>query len=265
MREMLQRPDTLWDAPRLASPHTQADKAARVRRMFDGIAPTYELVNRLASAGRDRYWRREMVRLAALRPDDILLDIACGTGDVARAFAAATTPPQQILGLDFSLPMLAVAAATDQRAPRDTAGPRTAFCQADALHLPLPDASVSITTCAFGIRNFQDLPRGLGEMHRVLRPGGRTVILEFTVPQRPLLRRIYLFYLQHLLPRLAALVSRDRSGAYRYLPSSVVSFASGEAICASLRAAGFTSVSSIALTCGIVSIYVGVKASGPGS
>jgi demethylmenaquinone methyltransferase/2-methoxy-6-polyprenyl-1,4-benzoquinol methylase len=246
------RTEIVWDEPRLDSPHTQQDKAERVRKMFDQIAPTYELVNSLASAGRDTFWRRQMVRLAEVRPDDILLDIACGTGDVARTFAAATTRPKQIIGLDFSLPMLL------QANHRPIDGGR--FCQGDALRLPVADGSVSIVSCAFGIRNFQNLAAGLAEMHRVLGRNGRAVILEFSVPSHPLFRRLYLFYIRRVMPWLATLISRDRSGAYRYLPRSVVSFDGRDAILSTLKNAGFTRVTAYPFSFGIVAIYVACKA-----
>ena len=249
--ERLQREDLQWDDVRLNSPHTQADKSRRVQRMFDAIAPTYELVNSVASGGRDKYWRREMVRLAAVRPDDVLLDLACGTGDVARTFAAANVRPRHIIGADFSGSMLRVAAT------RPIAG--GSFVQADALHIPLPDAGVSLVTCAFGIRNFQDLSAGLREMYRVLRPGGRAVILEFSLPRPGLLRTLYFFYIHRIMPMAATWISRDRSGAYRYLPRSVVSFPESSEILAALTAAGFTTAAVHPKTLGIVSIYVAAK------
>lgn len=242
----------LWDAERLASPHTQRDKHSRVRTMFDAIAPTYERVNRLSSAGRDGYWRRRMVELAEVRPDDVLLDIACGTGDVARAFAGAAVRPARVIGADFSLPMLEQAVARPIERGR--------FCLADALRLPLADSSVSMTTCAFGIRNFQNLLQGLMEMHRVLQPGGRAVILEFSVPRMPILRQAYLFYIRRLMPIVATWISRDRTGAYRYLPSSVLSFQGREEIIAAFRSAGFSRVSVHPLTFGIVSVYLAHRA-----
>jgi demethylmenaquinone methyltransferase/2-methoxy-6-polyprenyl-1,4-benzoquinol methylase len=238
----------VWDEQRLAAPHAQADKSRRVRWMFDSIAPTYELINTLASMGRDRAWRRKMLRLARVRPDDVMLDIACGTGDVARTFAAAAVRPARIIGADFSLPMVSRAAAR----PIDGA----AFCQGDALRLPLADASVSIVTCAFGIRNFQDLGAGLREMHRVLRPGGRALVLEFSIPRAPLLRQLYFVYFRKVLSALATWVSGDRTGAYRYLPHSVLSFQGREEIISLLASAGFEDVSGHAMTLGIVTVYV---------
>lgn len=253
--------EVLWDDERLTAVHAQADKARRVRRMFDAIAPCYELVNTLASAGRDRHWRRAMVRLAKVQSDDVLLDVACGTGDVARTFAVGlgrVARPGRIIGVDFSAPMLARAMARPIAAG--------VFLQGDALRLPIADQSVSIVTCAFGIRNFQDLPAGLAEMYRVLRDQGRAIILEFSVPSRPVVRGLYLFYVTQLMPAIAALISRDRTGAYRYLPSSVLSFDRSEMIADHLRQVGFNEVTVHPRSGGIVSIYVAMKnASAPGT
>lgn len=219
--------------------------------MFNAIAPTYELVNRLASMGCDRYWRREMVQLANVRQDDDLLDIACGTGDVVRTFAAAAIRPRRIFGVDFARQMLR------QAVRRRSVG--AVLLQGDAHTLPVADCSVSIVTCAFGIRNFQDLEAGLSEMFRVLRVGGRAVILEFSIPDRAILRRLYLFYFNRVMPWVATLISRDRSGAYRYLPRSVLCFLGDEAICYALKKAGFSEVTVNRRSCGIVTLYVATK------
>ena len=241
----------IWDDKRLLSPHSQQDKSRRVQRMFDAIAPTYERVNTIASLGRDGLWRREMVRLAKVRPDDVLLDVACGTGDVVRAFATAPAVPERIVGLDFSWQMLGLA---DRRPVRGGL-----FIQGDALKLPLADGSVTLVTCAFGVRNFQNLSVGLKEMWRVLRAGGRAVIMDFSVPRLSWIRKLYLFYFNRLMPRLATLISRDSTGAYRYLPRSVLSFPSSEVIRTSLQEAGFAQVEVCSRTLGIVSIYVALK------
>lgn len=242
-------PAPIWDAAALADPHRRDDKADRVRRMFDRIAPTYELVNSLSSAGQDRYWRRRAVRLSGAGATDEVLDIACGTGDLARAFARAGV--SRVIGADFAMDMLR------QASRRATAG--VTWCLADAQRLPVAAGSFTIASCAFGVRNFQSLSAGLAEMHRVLRPGGRAVILEFSLPTRPLLRRAYRLYLEGILPRLAGLVSRDRSGAYRYLARSVVSFVDEQGMVDALRGVGFAEVARHPLTFGVVQVYVARK------
>lgn len=235
-----------WDMRTLRDPHAQPDKAERVRRMFDAIAPTYERVNRVTSAGRDRVWRRRAVRLAGVCADDRVLDLACGTGDFAREFAAAG--PAGVVGTDFAEQMLQVAAA--RRCAAMT------WCRADAHRLPFGDESFSIVSCAFGVRNFQDLSRGLREMRRVLRPGGRAVIIEFGMPRGRVLRAAYQFYFEHVLPRVAGLISGDRTGAYQYLPRSVETFLDRAGMCEALRGAGFESAEAHSMTFGVAEIYV---------
>jgi len=193
----------LWDDGRLAAPHDQPDKSARVRRMFDAIAPTYELVNTVFSAGRDRAWRRRCVTLAGTTADDRVLDIACGTGDLTRAFGGSRSRPAEVVGCDFSGAMLARASLREDEVIR--------WVQADGLALPFASGSFTITGCAFGVRNFQDLDAGLGEMFRVLRPGGRAVILEFSRPKVGLARRVYEWYADTIMPLGATLVSGRRA------------------------------------------------------
>ena len=241
-----------WDDAGLAAPHAQADKAARVRHMFDSVAARYERVNHLFSGGRDTAWRRRAVQLVQAGPEDTVLDVACGTGDFLRAFSAAPAPPRMLLGCDFSHEMLRVATAD----PRSAGG---RWIEGDALHLPVRTASVTIVSCAFGVRNFQDLDAGLREMSRVLRPGGRIVILEFTRPRNRLFRACYECYANRFMPWAATWVSRDRTGAYRYLPRSVVSFISPSEMRARLEGAGFEQVAATPLSLGIVTIYVGRK------
>jgi demethylmenaquinone methyltransferase / 2-methoxy-6-polyprenyl-1,4-benzoquinol methylase len=236
----------IWDDSRLANPHAQPDKARRVQRMFDGIAPTYERVNRVLSAGRDAYWRRRAVALTEVRPTDRVLDVASGTGDLARAFASAH--PARIVGSDFSSGMLALAAS--RQSPIE-------WCRADALELPFPDRSFDVVSCAFGVRNFQDLPAGLREMRRILRPGGRACILEFTMPRSRFVGGIYLFYFRNVLPRLASIISRDRSGAYDYLPQSVTTFLDAHSMSRTMEDAGFENVRFTQVTAGIATIYIG--------
>ena len=238
----------LWDDQRLAAPHEQPDKATRVRAMFDNIAPTYERVNRVMSLGIDASWRKKAVRLSNVQPTDDVLDLACGTGDFARAFAAAN--PNSVTGSDFSAGMLAGAVARPSK---------IGWCQADALHLPFPDAHFDIISCAFGVRNFQDLDAGLREMFRALRPNGRVCILEFTTPRSAILGGLYRFYFHRILPRAAAVISGDRSGAYRYLPESVSTFKNEHGMEEALSAAGFSDVRHHSLTMGVAAVYLGAK------
>ena len=238
----------IWDDRRLAAPHVQPDKATRVRAMFDGIAPTYERVNRVLSLGLDASWRKKSVRLSNVQPTDDVLDLACGTGDFARAFATAS--PNSVTGSDFSAGMLAGAIARPSS---------IGWCQGDALHLPFPATRFDIVSCAFGVRNFQDLDAGLAEMYRVLRPNGRVCILEFTTPQSAFLGGLYRFYFHHILPRAAAIISGDRSGAYKYLPESVSTFKDERGMENALKAVGFVEVRHVSLTMGVAAVYLGVK------
>jgi len=255
-----------WPAGLLGDPHTAPDKAERVRRMFNGIAPRYELINTLFSAGRDAYWRRRAVELGGVRGDDQVLDVACGTGDFARAFAAAGA--RTVVGCDFAHEMLTHAVrrhfSGTLRRSNVVASIRPAatvlkWCEADALRLPFREGSFSIVSCAFGVRNFEDLDAGLAQMFRVLRPSGRAVILEFARPWHPLARTAYEFYAHRVMPWAASLISGDRSNAYRYLPRSVVSFLDGPQMCARLRQAGFAGATATPLTLGIVNVYVAAR------
>lgn len=236
-----------WTSQTLAQPHHTPDKSVRVRRMFNGIARRYELINTLFSAGRDTAWRREAVRLAQISAVDDVLDIAAGTGDFSRAFASAGA--RFVVGVDFAHEMLKRAAAADQHTAMF-------WCEADALRLPFPKESCTVVASAFGMRNFADLDVGLREMYRVLRPGGRVVILEFTTPTNRVARAAYHLYSQRIMPLAASILSGDREGAYRYLPRSVVSFPSAEQVCRRLEGVGFAEVSATPLTLGVVTVYV---------
>lgn len=249
-----------WDRTTLRDPHARADKAVRVEAMFDAIAPTYERVNAVASLGRDASWRRRAIAAAEIRPDDVLVDVCCGTGDMLRAVAALPQPPRVILGLDFSAGMLAAGRYEGLRAP-------VQLVRADGLRLPLRDASVDVITCAFGVRNFQDVPAGLREMRRVLRAGGRAVILEFALPENVLIRWGYRLYCEHILPRVGAWLSRDATGAYRYLPQSIRTFQTRRELVRTLGEAGFAGVTAEALNFGSVLIYVArpERAGAPGA
>ncbi len=241
-----------WDQTALRDPHRQADKPQRVSAMFDAIAPTYELVNRVASLGGDARWRRRAVAAARVRPTDVVLDICCGTGDMLREFGAQQPRPRMMIGVDFAAGMLSCG-------DFDVAGVEVHVLHADAQRLPLRAESVDVVTCAFGVRNFGDLGAGLAEMQRVLRPGGRAIILEFTLPRTPVWRSVYRFYCEHMLPILARWISRDRSGAYRYLPRSIKTFEPAAALLARLEQVGLVEARVESLNWGGVGLYQAVK------
>ena len=241
--------DRLWHAGNLAEPHDAPDKARRVRDMFDAVAPTYERVNTVCSLGRDASWRRRAVRLAGVRETDRVLDVACGTGDLTRAFAAAG--PRSVVGTDFSHEMIRLAPAKSNGAIR--------WCEADAQRLPFDDGQFDVVSCAFGIRNLEHLEAGLSEFCRVLDGDGRAVILEFSLPKNTVLRQLFLFYFLKIMPGLAGWISGDRTGAYRYLPRSVLRFPERRQIVDQLRRAGFERVEVHPLTFGIAVAYLAYK------
>ena len=242
-----------WGGDALADPHAAADKARRVERMFATIAPSYDLNNRLHSLGRDQAWRRAAVDAAQVEPGDIVLDVACGTGDLAMAFAAGRAG--KVIGVDFTVEMLELAAGK-----RTGAGNPLCYYAGDAMRLPIADETVDVVSIAFGIRNVTGPEVAATEFHRVLRPGGRVVVLEFSMPGNPLLRCLYSFYFSYVMPRTAAMIAGDRSGAYRYLPRSVNTFLDRSQTVAMLENAGFADVTVRPLTFGIAAIYRGVKA-----
>lgn len=241
-----------WDTAALRDPHGQPDKAARVEAMFDAIAATYERVNTVATLGRDAAWRRRAVAAADVRPGDVVLDVCCGTGDMVRAFARAAPQARLIVGVDFAAGMLARAVLSPARGP-------VCLLRADALRLPLADAAVDVISCVFGVRNFGDLPAGLGELARVARPGARVVILEFATPESPLLRWAYRLYCEAALPRLARWLSGDRVGAYHYLARSIRTFVEPEEMTRALGRAGFREVHVERMNFGGVALYRGVR------
>lgn len=242
-----------WTATELQSPHNRPDKAGRVRAMFAAIAPSYDLNNRLHSFGRDQGWRRRAVREAGVREGDVVVDVACGTGDLTEAFARAGAG--RIIGVDFTREMLEIAERKrDRMAPG--ARSRVEYRQGDAMELEFDDASADVVSIAFGLRNVADPDRALGEFYRVLRPGGRLVILEFDQPRLALLRWLNDLYCTVIMPRTATLLSGDRSGAYRYLPRSVRTFANRDELGAMVGRAGFEQVRSVPLTLGVCACTV---------
>jgi demethylmenaquinone methyltransferase/2-methoxy-6-polyprenyl-1,4-benzoquinol methylase len=224
-----------------------------VRRIFSEIAPRYDLLNHVLSLNVDRRWRRRAI--AALgwtrRPDGVYVDLCAGTLDVGAQLARQPGFRGLVLGADFAEPMLRAGLG---KAPREVLTPVTA----DALALPLADGVAAGAIVAFGIRNVADLDAGLGEVHRVLAPGARFVILEFSTPRAAPVRAAYHLYFHHVLPVVGRLVSGHRT-AYSYLPRSVAHFPVEEELAARMRRAGFAEVTWTSLSLGIAAIHVGTK------
>ncbi len=244
-----------WTDKELTNPHRIEDKAQRVRAMFTAIAPRYDLNDRLHSLGLDQTWRRKAVTTAEVKPGDVVLDVACGTGDLTLAFSRSRA--KRVIGADFTPSMLTQAT----RKPPGIGRIAPSYHAADATRLPMNDETVDVVSIAFGIRNVADPAKALREFYRVLRPGGRLVILEFNQPTNSIVRLGYNFYFRHVMPRTAAFIAGDRSGAYRYLPRSVSTFLDRPATLNLMCETGFTHTRSSPLTLGIAVIYHSVKPS----
>ncbi len=263
-----QQPDNpAWtDADLSENPHIAADKALRVQKMFSAIAPSYDLNNRVHSLWRDQAWRKAAVKMAGLKPGEDVVDVACGTGDLSIAFAQMIAQGH-VTGIDFTYEMLPIA----RRKAASTTLPNmrarkpvfvdsvTSFMQGDAMNLPLPDACCDVVSIAFGIRNVADPAKAMREFVRVLRPGGRVIVLEFSLPKNPVLLAGYNFYFKKIMPRTATLIAGDKSGAYKYLPKSVNTFIDRQGMTQMMADAGLTDITLKPMTFGIAVCYRGVK------
>jgi demethylmenaquinone methyltransferase/2-methoxy-6-polyprenyl-1,4-benzoquinol methylase len=247
----------IWSATDLAGdPHRVSDKAERVQCMFASIAHRYDLNNRIHSFGQDLRWRRRAVELAAVGPGDRVLDAACGTGDLAELFAEAGAA--EVLGVDFTEAMLEIARRRAARRTGHGAG-ALQYLRADVMALPLPHESFDVAAIAFGLRNLGDPVVGLSELSRILRPGGRLLILEFSQPTNRVLRWLNRLYCGRILPVTAGLLSGDRVGAYRYLPRSVETFQSPSDLAVLLRGLGFTDIRIRPLTFGVCTAIAALR------
>lgn len=223
-------------------------EARRIRRMFSQIAPRYDLLNHLLSANTDVRWRRIVVDEAVNHSQRRILDLACGTGDLAIEMSRHAHPGCQIIGADFARPMLQRARQKDASVP---------WIEADGLRLPFHDAQFDLVTIAFGIRNMESLEDALAEIHRVLKPGGTAAILEFSQPENPFIRAIYYPYFLYALPWIGALLSQK--SAYLYLPSSVLHFPNRRELAHLMKKNGFSRVRHCSLSMGIAAIHLGTR------
>lgn len=228
-------------------------KKEQVAQMFNNIAGKYDFLNHFLSAGIDRSWRRKAIdELSEVKPRNIL-DVATGTGDLA--FEALRLKPKKITGVDISEGMLAIAR---EKAAKRGVEDRVQFRKADSVKLPFSDNSFDAVTVGFGVRNFEHLEKGLADMFRVLRPGGKLVVLEFSRPRAFPVKQLYGFYSFKILPFFGRLFSKDRE-AYSYLPESVAAFPDGKAFSGLMERNGFRETNIRSLSLGICSIYTGRK------
>lgn len=220
-----------------------------IKDLFAAIASRYELANHVLCGGLDLWWRHVTAREVAKKNPHLILDLATGSGDLAVALLKKI-PTAQITGVDFCEEMLAEAAKKKIRS--------LSLLQADGMALPFPNESYDAVTIAFGLRNMESWEKGLLEMNRVLRRGASLFILDFSLPTAPLLKPLYRFYLHHLLPRLAGLIT-GRSEAYSYMADSIEQFPSGKKMCSLLERCGFEHAAFKQMTFGVVTLYVAVK------
>ena len=235
-------------------PPAESKEPARVRKMFDGIARHYDLLNRLLSANLDRRWRRRA--LARLDEDEraLILDLCGGTGDLSIELALRRRAGR-VVCCDFSHEMLLRAGPKFTRLGFEAHIDRV---EADGLNLPFPEACFDAVTVAFGVRNLSDMDRGFREMLRVLKPGGKLVVLEFSRPTAPVLSRLYRFYLGRILPKIGDGVS-GKDGPYRYLARTIADFPEAAVLAGRIREAGFAACEWSTMTGGVVAAHTAVK------
>lgn len=228
---------------------------SRSWQLFDQIASTYDLANRVLSARQDVVWRKKIARHLPQKPQLDLLDLATGTGDQILHLLKVTSRIQSAVGIDLSEKMLEIGRKKIQD---QGLSHQVKLLRQDACHLELQAESFDVVTMSFGIRNVPDVPACLSEMLRVLRPGGRALMIEFSLPNPFILRKAYLFYFRNVLPRLGGLLSGN-TAAYRYLNTSAENFPYGEAFQSLMRKSGFQKVKALPLTFGIAHLYIGEK------
>ncbi len=242
-----------WSGEDLSkNPHTVTDKAKKVEAMFTSIARTYDFNNRIHSMWRDQAWRNRVVSKARISIDDKVVDVACGTGDLSMAFYRAGV--RSVLGIDFTQAMLDLAVAKAIKS-----GANIKYEQGDAMNLQVEDASVDVVSIAFGIRNVQQPAKAIAEFYRILKPGGRLLVLEFSTPPNMCIRFLNNIYTKYLMPLTATLIAKDTSGAYKYLPKSVESFAEPKELASLIENTGFCDVEHESQTFGVCTITKALK------
>lgn len=229
-------------------------KRVQVERMFDHIAPTYDRLNHTLSLGIDRWWRKQAIGTLTHTKPKRMLDVATGTGDFA-LLAYRMLQPENLVGCDISAGMMDVARQKTAAAGLDG---HITFAQEDVVRLSFNEGAFDAVTVAFGVRNFEDLDRGLAEMRRVLADGGKLVVLELSTPERFPMKQLYRFYSRTAIPAISRLFGTDRN-AYRYLPASIQAFPQGEVMEQILYKAGFRDVRFRRLTFGLCTLYVATK------
>ncbi len=225
----------------------------QVQAMFNSIAGRYDLLNHLLSMGIDRGWRKKLVKLMGDDKPRRILDMATGTADLA--IAAAKLHPENITGIDIAEEMLAIG---QEKVDKLGLSPTITLLKADSENLPFGDEEFDSAMVAFGVRNYENLPKGLSEMCRVLKPGSRAFILEFSKPQKFPVKQLFGFYSRFILPSIGRLVSKN-SSAYTYLPESVAAFPQDDHFLDIMRDAGFSKAEYISLSFGITNLYIGKK------
>lgn len=232
---------------------TEGSKKEQVAGMFNNIASEYDFLNHFLSMNIDKLWRRKLIRIIAKQSPKMILDVATGTGDLA--IAALKCKPQKVHGIDISVGMLEVG---KQKIIERELTEQIELQQADAENIPFSDDTFDAITVAFGVRNFEDLPKGLKEMHRTLKSGGICAVLEFTMPTAFPIKQLYAFYFKYILPVLGRMVSKDKA-AYTYLPESVSAFPQYKIFQSEMESVGFNQCSFKKLSFGIACIYMGFK------
>ncbi len=235
-------------------------KGKAVRQMFAGIAQRYDFMNHLLSFRQDQAWRRFSVRNLKLGPNARILDLCCGTGDLALEFCRQLGEHADIVASDFTPEMISVAQKKAVRYHNKNHGRAPKYSIADSLHLPFADKSFDACSIGFGLRNLESIEAGLKEMYRVLKPGGQAVILEFTQPPNALFLKVYRFYMHFLLPRIGAFFSRSKEKAYSYLPESVGLFPGAPELARLMEKQGFQEVHYFYKTFGVVAIHYARRA-----